>query len=720
MENKGLNVFNTAYVLGKPEMSTDTDLEGILGVIGHEYFHNWTGNRITCRDWFQLTLKEGLTVFRDQTFTEDETSAVKRIDDVRVLRAAQWPEDAGPMAHPIRPESVVVQDNFYTATVYNKGAEVIRMYRTLMGTEAFHRGMDLYFDRHDGDAVTCDDFREAMADAAAGADAQGGTATPSVAELLGGQFERWYEQDGTPTVEIDVVHTQEGKLVGYGYGWDHPDGEEWGTLRLTLTQSTPPSASQPTKEPFVVPIKFALLHPRTGARIELKRAGDDDGSTAVLHGDTLLLTEQTQTLALARVPIGAKISALRGFSAPVKLVVSPQPRDDLAFLMAHDDDPFNRNDAAQRLAGSVVVDLAEQLAGAGTAAAASADDGLDAGFVDAFRQLLNDQTADPALRAASLVLPVYQELQTSFAEIDPDAICDARRSVKQRLAATLRADLLAQLERSRAACSGEYEFAPAQMGHRRLAAVCLDYLVSVDPTDPGVAALCKEAFAGADNMTDQSSALACLAGMDVPEAAEALAAFERQWRDNALVMDKWFGVQVRSPLPGAVGRATALMEHAAFTFTNPNKLRAVVGAFARGNPQQFHDVDGSGCKSPPSALFFDRSGFPLPLPRAHLFRHLCCWLTFGRPCGIPLRSLTLPVDRFLGDVVRRIDPVNPQMGAALAKIFLDWTRYDAPRRALIKAELESILSNEGCSPNTREVVSTALSAEPAAATPSKL
>ena len=399
----------------------------------------------------------------------------------------------------------------------NKGAEVIRMYRTLMGTEAFHRGMDVYFDRHDGGAVTCDDFRRAMTDAAAGGDGvmrDGGG--PSVADLLGGQFERWYDQDGTPTVEIDVNHTQEGKLVGYGYGWDHPDGEEWGTLRLTLTQSSTPSASQPDKLPFVVPIKFALLHPSTGKRVELKRAGDDDGSTAILHGDTLLLTEQTQTLAIAKVPIGAKISALRSFSAPVKLMVSPQPPEDLAFLMAHDDDPFNRNDAAQRLATSVIVDLAKQLRGGGGGGA----DGLDAGFVDAFRQLLNDHSADPALRAASLVLPVYQELQTAFDEIDPDAICDARRSVKQQLAYTLRSDLLGQLELSRETCRADYAFAPSQMGHRRLAAVCLDYLASVSSTDPVVATLCKEAFDSADNMTDQSSALGCLAGMDVPEAAE--------------------------------------------------------------------------------------------------------------------------------------------------------------------------------------------------------
>jgi aminopeptidase N len=641
MENKSLNVFNTAYVLGHKDMSSDGELTNILRVIGHEYFHNWTGNRITCRDWFQLTLKEGLTVFRDQQFTADETShASKRIDEVAILRAVQFAEDAGSMAHPIRPESVKVQDNFYTPTVYNKGAEVIRMFHTLLGPSLFRKGMDLYFDKHDGEAVTCDDFRMAMA---AAAREGGGEHGAYLSALLTGQFELWYSQDGTPTIRVER----------------RQDGED---LTLTFTQSCAPSRGQPRKLPYCIPVKLGVLDPQTGADIVL--APSARTTTPLLHGDTLVLTEATETITFQGIPSNAVLSVMRGLSAPVRVDIPSQTVDDLAFMCKADGDSLNRYDAAQRFGKRVVFDVMD------------GNEGNLKMLVSCYRELLDDPGVDPALKAASLVLPSFQDLKGDLVSagsipIDPDSILNARKQVRLEIARELKDSLLRQYKACRGECKS-YEFSPHQVANRRLAHVCLRYLTHLVGQNVGgaeavlaeqvVVGLCTSLFRNADNMTDQAVGMGCLSDLAVPEREQALESFHRQWNQNSLVMDRWFWVQSASSLPNGIERVQALMKHECFQFTNPNKLRSVVGAFCSGNVEQFHAKDGSGY-------------------------------------------------RFLGGVIRQIDPLNPQMGAALAKLFLDWTVYDPMRRGVIKEELTSILHNDGASDNVKEVCEAALAAE---------
>jgi len=543
MENKGLNVFNSKFVLARPETATDRDFLGIQGVVGHEYFHNWTGNRITCRDWFQLSLKEGLTVFRDQEFSADMGSrGVKRIEDVRLLRANQFAEDAGPMAHPVRPDSYIEINNFYTVTVYEKGAEVVRMQANLLGPEAFRRAMDLYFARHDGQAVTTDDFVRCMEDA-------------SGRDLT--QFRRWYSQAGTPELEISDRYDAVSR-----------------TYTLSVRQSCPPTPGQPDKQPLHIPFAVGLLEPRgTDLPLQLAGEGAPQGTTRVLD-----LREPEQDFRFVDVPERPTPSLLRGFSAPVK-VRFDYSDEALMFLMAHDSDGFNRWDAAQRLAQRVILRRVAEPAAR-----------LAPGFVDAFRQALADARADRALLAEVLTLPGESYLADQLAQVDVDGIHRARETVKTGLAAALRDELLAV----RAACSdtGPYDIAPASVGRRSLGNLALGYLMQ--RPDAEVAALCLRQYRAGRSMTDVMAALALIADSELPERGEVLADFRARWQHDPLVMDKWFTVQATARHPETLARVQALMADPVFSMRNPNKVRSLIGAFATANSVRFHATDGGG------------------------------------------------------------------------------------------------------------------------------
>jgi len=547
MENKGLNVFNSKYVLARPETATDADYQGIEGVIAHEYFHNWTGNRVTCRDWFQLSLKEGLTVFRDQEFSADMGSrAVKRIDDVRLLRNIQFPEDAGPMAHPVRPDSYVEINNFYTATVYNKGAEVIRMYQTLLGEEGFKNGLRLYFERHDGQAVTTDDFLAAMADAN---------------DFDLDQLRTWYNQSGTPVLEISGDYDEEAQR-----------------FRLHVSQSCPATPGQPDKQPFLIPLQVGLVGP-DGRNMPLQLAGEDrkKGASCTLRG-----TATEQTFEFVNVPFTPIPSLLRNFSAPVK-VNFPYSRDDLAFLFAHDSDAFNRWEAGQRLATDVILEIV----------AAFAEDrkpGVPETFIKAFRAALTDSQADPALLALALTLPAEPELAEAMVVADPVAIHAARQMVRKVLAEELSKDF----ERVMAAMQDHslYSPDPDAIGRRSLKNLCLAYLSLID--DAEIHQACFDQYVDSDNMTDRMAALTCLVHNGLPQYQEALAAFYHRFQDDPLVVDKWFSLQATAPRPGTLDQVRELMEHPAFTMRNPNRVRSLVGAFAHGNPACFHNLSGAG------------------------------------------------------------------------------------------------------------------------------
>ena len=556
MENKGLNIFNAKFVLAKPETATDVDYEHIESVVAHEYFHNWTGNRVTCRDWFQLTLKEGLTVFRDQQFSADmlaaaggeSARAVKRIEDVRVLRSAQFPEDAGPMAHPIRPDEYQAIDNFYTATVYEKGAEVIRMLHTVLGPEGFRNGMDLYFSYHDGEAVTCDDFVEAMSEAN-GVDLD--------------QFMHWYSQRGTPRVRADLA-------------WDGPAKR----ATLTLTQRRPDRGDQPLH----IPVAIGLIGP-DGHDMPLRLMGE---TTAGPGTRVLQLCAAQQQFVFEDVADTPVPSLLRGFSAPVILDIE---EDDarLAFRMAHDSDPFNRWDATQRYMQRVILALA------GTAGQGAAPAVADM-FIDAFRALLDDARLDPAFRAVALALPTEAYLLEQMSPANPAtlraALVTLTQAIGTRLADTwLRHDAALDV-------AGPYRYHPADAGRRALRNLGLRYLCAAGVAE-GIARA-RAQFAAAANMTEQFGALAALVNCpDATAADTALAAFEARFGADALVMDKWFAVQASAwrwadDAPAALARVEALSAHPAFSLTNPNKIYALFGAYFRANPGEFHRVDGAG------------------------------------------------------------------------------------------------------------------------------
>jgi aminopeptidase N len=545
MENKSLNIFNSKYVLARPDTATDMDYQGIEGVIAHEYFHNWTGNRVTCRDWFQLTLKEGLTVFRDQEFSSDmQSRAVKRIQDVRILRSRQFAEDSGPMAHPIRPDKYKEISNFYTMTVYQKGAEIIRMYHTLLGGDGFRKGMDLYFERHDGDAVTCDDFLAAMADAN-GVDLS--------------DFGRWYGQSGTPVVRATGSYDAAQRRYS-----------------LTLEQHTPPTLDQPEKQCLSIPVAVGLLTPE-GRELDLELAGQGRvaGGSAVL-----LLEKQEQSFVFENVPEQPVPSLLREFSAPVKLEYA-YSAEELAVLMAHDSDSFVRWEAAQTFVQREILRIVDVLAAGG-------EPDLDPSLVDAFRVLLDDVESDPALIAETIALPDEAYLAELVDTIDVDHIHAARRFVKSTLAVRLEDRFVA---RYRALASeGGYSKRPQAMARRSLRNACLSYLMET----PRGEALAQCQLADSDNMTDTLAALRGLVHGQTSSAAEALSAFEAKWRTDLLVMDKWFAIQAATPGAETVERVEALMRHPAFTIRNPNKVRAVLGVFAMSNPTAFHAADGSG------------------------------------------------------------------------------------------------------------------------------
>ena len=587
MENKGLNVFNSSAVLASSETSTDDNFERIEAIIAHEYFHNWTGNRITCRDWFQLCLKEGLTVYRDSQFTSDMRSpSVKRIRDVMELRARQFTEDQGPLAHPVRPESFQEINNFYTATIYEKGAEVIGMLRTLVGADAYSKAVDLYFDRHDGQACTIEDWLQVFEDTT-GRDLT--------------QFKRWYSQAGTPHLKVDEAH-------------------EGGTYTLTFTQHTPPSATTAKPEPQVIPVALGLLAPD----------GSETMSTQILE-----VTKAKQSFSFTGQSAKPVPSILRGFSAPVVL----DHKADHAFLLAHDTDPFNRWESGRALAKASVL------------ASIRSGKAPDPAYLDGLHAVIADDDLDPNFRALMLGLPSHSELAADLHNAgdtpDPDAIHAAHETTRLAQANRLSDVMAALFERHQ--ISAPYEPNAEQSGKRALTNAILPLLTRLDGGDAA-----QTQYDGATNMTQQLSALGCLISAGRGDAA--LAAFETQWRDDRLVMDKWFGLQVIKSKPDdAADTATALTKHAAFNWKNPNRFRATLGALSMHHAG-FHAKDGSGYK-------------------------------------------------LLADWLIKLDPVNPQTTARMCSAFQTWRRYDAIRQTLIGAQLARIADTPNLSRDTSEMIS---------------
>ena len=616
MENKGLNIFNSSCVLAKAETATDAAHQRVEAVVAHEYFHNWSGNRVTCRDWFQLSLKEGFTVFRDSEFSADMHSrTVKRIEDVAYLRTHQFAEDAGPMAHPVRPEAFIEISNFYTLTVYEKGAEVVRMIHTLVGAEGFRKGSDLYFQRHDGQAVTCDDFIKAMEDA-------------NGIDL--GQFKRWYSQSGTPRLAVSEDYDAMRK-----------------TYRLTFTQSCPATPGQNKKLPFVIPVALGLLG-KQGQALPLRLQGEAAAGEA---SRVFSITESEQVLTFVDVDEQPLPSLLRGFSAPVKLNF-PYSRDQLMFLMQHDSDGFNRWEAGQQLAVQVLQELIAQHQ-RGEALA------LDQRLVTALRSVLENPELDQAMVAEMLSLPGEAYL-TEISEVaDVEAIHAAREFARQQLTETL-FDLLWQRYQTnrQVSRSSAYVAEAEHFARRSLQNIALSYLMLSGK--PEVLAACLEQFEVCDNMTERLAALAVLVNSPFEEEkAKALASFADYFKDNPLVMDQWFSVQAASALPGALQRVEQLMRHPAFTLKNPNKVRALIGAFAGQNLLGFHQADGSGY-------------------------------------------------HFLADQVIVLNALNPQIASRLLAPLTRWRKYDSARQALMKAELERILASGELSSDVYEVVSKSL------------
>jgi aminopeptidase N len=619
MENKGLNIFNAKFVLAHPTTATDIDYDGIESVVGHEYFHNWTGNRVTCRDWFQLSLKEGLTVFRDQEFSADmmaagldevaarSARAVKRIEDVKVLRAAQFAEDAGPMAHPIRPDSYVEINNFYTVTVYEKGAEVVRMQHTLLGEAAFRRGMDLYFQRHDGQAVTCDDFVDAMETAW-----QERQPTRSLR-----QFRLWYGQAGTPCVRC----TDSYDAAAQRY-------------TLTLAQSCPPTPGQPDKLPFHIPFAVGLLG-ADGQDIVLRTAGHAPATTI-----TLDLTDTTQSFVFNDITSVPVPSLLRGFSAPVT-IDADYSRADLLFLLKHDSDPFNRWEATQRLfAGLLSVP----------------DDAARPVLRQAIELLLNDPSLSPAYRALILQLPNEATLaEQQGCDVDPQALHARREAVLAWMG-----DEFADDWQSLIAALGEpqsYHFDPEQVGRRALKNLAVGLLCKAGRFQPA-----EQLFASADNMTDQQAALTALVHCQAPAAAQALAAFEAQWAQEALVMDKWFAIQATAPeqqTGTTLSQVRRLLTHPQFSWKTPNRIRALIGNFCLNNPAAFLTLDGAGCD-------------------------------------------------FWADQVIALDTLNPSVAARLARALDRWRLYTPAHRLNMQSALQKVAAVGALSAQVREIVDKAI------------
>ncbi|MDX5626587.1 MULTISPECIES: aminopeptidase N [unclassified Brenneria] len=542
MENKGLNVFNSKYVLAKAETATDKDYLNIEAVIGHEYFHNWTGNRVTCRDWFQLSLKEGLTVFRDQEFSSDLGSRpVNRIDNVRVMRGAQFAEDASPMSHPIRPDQVIEMNNFYTLTVYEKGAEVIRMMHTLLGEEKFQAGMRLYFERHDGSAATCDDFVQAMEDA-------------SGVDLA--LFRRWYSQSGTPVLTVRDDYDAQSRQY-----------------TLTVSQMTPVGADKQVKQPLHIPLDIEL-YDEGGQAIPLQSNGETLSSV-------LNVTEAQQTFVFDQVPCQPVPSLLREFSAPVKLNYAWSD-DQLTFLMRHASNAFSRWDAAQSLLANYIrLNVARYQQKQPLS--------LPMHVIDAFRAILLDENLDPMLASQILTLPSENEIAELFEIIDPVAIAAVRDGLVRAMAKEMADEWLAVYRNNQVP---QYRIAHEDIGKRALRNACLFYLAFGDAAqaDKLVAAQYQQA----DNMTDSLAALSAAVSAQLPARDELLRRFDDRWHQDGLVMDKWFVLQATSPAADVLARVRALLQHRSFSLNNPNRLRSLIGAFTASNPAAFHAQDGSG------------------------------------------------------------------------------------------------------------------------------
>ena len=612
MENKGLNIFNSSCVLASQETATDMAFQRIESIVAHEYFHNWSGNRVTCRDWFQLSLKEGFTVFRDSCFSADVGSpTVKRIEDATMLRTAQFAEDAGPMAHPVRPESYMEITNFYTLTIYEKGSEVVGMIHTLLGPDLFRKGSDLYFERHDGQAVTTDDFVRAMEDAS-GRDLS--------------QFRLWYEQSGTPELTVR----------------DEFD-DAAGIYRLTIGQSIPDTPGQTNKKPQHIPFAIGLLGAE-GESLPLKLTADD----AEAPMDRVLeLTDASHTFEFHGLSERPVPSLLRGFSAPVR-VFYPWTREQLTFLMSHDSDGFNRWDAGQRLAVDVINSLVS-----------STDGNVDAGLVEAYRSLLADSSLDQALVAKMLQLPSEAYLIELADQPNVPAIHRARERVLAHLARALRDELLACYHRN--TLSGDYEVTPEAVARRSLRNTALAWLLHID--DEEGRALATSQFNESDNMTDRMGALRALVNSGYEKDQEqALAGFYQQWKDDPQVVEQWFAVQSGSTRTGGLRKVHELMEHPAFDWKNPNKIRSVIGVFAGQNLPAFHAEDGAGYQ-------------------------------------------------FLAEQVRKLDDSNPQIAARLVSPLTRWRKFAPVHGEQMKSALETVRDKSGLSRDVYEVVHKSLAGQ---------
>jgi aminopeptidase N len=606
MENKGLNIFNDKVLLASPETATDDDYARIEGVVAHEYFHNWTGDRITCRDWFQLSLKEGLTVFRDASFSADMRSAsVKRIEDVKFLRMRQFQEDAGPLAHPVQPQSYITIDNFYTATVYEKGAEIIGMLKTLVGEDGYRKATDLYFERHDGQAVTIEEWVRCFEDSC-GRDLS--------------QFRLWYAQAGTPTVEASG---------GYDAGSKK--------YALTLKQTVPPSPGQPEKKPMHIPVRLGLVT-KSGRALPLTLEGEN----AIGADERVLeLTQTEQRFTFVDVEQEPLLSVGRRLSAPVHFN-TPMTAADRAALMSRDTDSFNRWEAGQALAMDVLLEMA----GTATSGIAPRPDPV---YADAIGEVLARAGEDHAFAAEMLVPPSEGELALKMKPADPVAIHDARTALIRGVAEKHR-EAFEALYRG---LESHVPFMPdaASAGQRRLRNVCLRYVTAED--SDASAQTADAHYRSATNMTDMIAGLAALSRMDWPEREPAFAHFYDRFAGDPLVLDKWMGLQAGSSLPGTIAQVRALMKHPAFDMKNPNRVRALIGAFS-ANHLHFHEADGSGYA-------------------------------------------------LVGETLRALDAINPQVAARMAAAFENWRRYDDSRQRLMRAELESILNKTGLSTNLFEV-----------------
>jgi aminopeptidase N len=604
MENKGLNVFNTKYVLANPQTATDDDYLGIEGVIGHEYFHNWTGNRVTCRDWFQLSLKEGLTVFRDQEFSSDMTSrAIQRITDVRVLRNHQFPEDAGPMAHPVRPAFYQEINNFYTATVYNKGAEVVRMIHTLLGKANFRKGMDLYFERFDGQAVTTDDFRQAMQDAS-GVDLS--------------QFQRWYEQSGTPKINIRREFDLSQK-----------------TLTLVILQDPGYTRGEPN-QPFHLPMRLSLFN-QQGNALTL----DEQGNTEL----TIDIKQVEQRISFNNIDSLPVISAFREFSAPI-LLTSDLNNNEFAQLMSCDNDAFNRWEASQQLASRVMLDML----------AVEVDQWvhLMGDLVNGFATLLNDSGLDLALKAEMLILPSEKYLGELLDVVDIHKLRQVRETIRLSIATEHEALLLKHYQAS--LTSNEYSITPEAMAQRRFKNTCLAYLLTLEKEV--YFDLCRQQYKTADNMTDQIACLQPIVNYHHPVRNQIVSDFYEQWKDTALVVDKWFSAQGLSYQTDSLTTIIKLFDHPAYSLSNPNRARSLLGALI-GNLSAFHQADGAGYE-------------------------------------------------FAVNKIVELDKINPQVSARMANAFLHWRKLLPAQAALMKAQIERMAATPNISKDLNELVTTSL------------